>query len=299
MSSNSDPLETAILFLVFRRPDTTQRVFNAIRSARPKRLYLAADGPRPDRVGEEASCSEVREIISNVDWPCEIKLLFREANLGCRVGVSTAIDWFFDNEEEGIILEDDCLPDQSYFLFCEDLLERYREDNQVMVISGDYFHGVSHKPEYSYFFSRYNHCWGWASWRRAWQYYDRDMSQWPGLRDTDWLICVGDGHSDFEKYWKNIFDLAHAGKIDSWAYRWRFSCWLREGLTALPSINLVKNIGFGQNATHTKSDDDRAWIGRIPLDAISFPLICPEKVERDVVADRWTDLNVVGTKLPL
>ena len=289
-------MQTAILFLVFNRPDVTQRVFEAIRDARPPRLYIAADGPRIDRPDEEALCEQTRQIVSNIDWPCEISTLFRDENLGCRVGVSTAIDWFFEHEEEGIILEDDCLPDESFFVYCEELLDTYKNAPDIMAISGDYFHGEARRPETSYYFSRYNHCWGWASWRRAWQLYDRDMSRWPELRNSGWLTDISGGHSDFSRYWTYVFDKAYAGEIDSWAYRWLFSCWIHHGLTALPSVNLVKNIGFGDAATHTTGD--KRWED-MPLETISFPLKKPENVERHVALDRLTDLNVVRTRIPV
>ena len=287
-------MHTPVLFLVFNRPDTTAQVFEAIREARPPRLYVAADGPRKDRPGEKERCGQVREIASAVDWPCVLKTLFRDENLGCGIAVSTAIDWFFEKEPEGIILEDDCLPHDSFFPFSEELLERYREEDRVMVISGNYFHGRTHKPEHSYFFSRFPHCWGWASWRRAWQSYDHAMAQWPGLRESDWLIRVGGGHRDFRAYWTQVFDATHAGDIDSWDYQWTFSCWVYNGLTILPSKNLVKNIGFGEDSTHTT--DDGGWIAQLPLEKMEFPLVHPENILRDKVADRWTDLHVFRTR---
>jgi hypothetical protein len=290
------PLKTPVLFLIFNRLDTTRQVFEAIRQAKPPRLYIAADGPRDDKLEEDQKVQAIREyVVNNINWDCEVKTLFREKNLGCRYAVSGGITWFFENEEMGIVLEDDCLPSLSFFWFCEELLERYRQDTRVMVISGDYFHGKAHEPVHSYFFSRYNHCWGWASWRRAWQFYDRDMGQWPRLRKTDWLIRVGDSHRDFREYWKKIFDAAHAGKADTWDYQWTFSCWVQNGLTVLPLRNLVKNIGFGQDSTHTKGDG--GWIARLPLEFITFPLSHPDQVARDKVADRWSDLNVIGTKV--
>lgn len=174
-------MHSAVLFLVFNRPDTTRQVLDSIRQARPPRLYVAADGAREDRPGERERCERVRGIATDVDWPCEVHTLFRARNLGCKTAVSGGISWFFEQEEEGIILEDDVLPDQSFFVFCEELLERYRHEAKVTMISGDYFHGNNHQPTASYFFSRYTHIWGWASWRRAWQHYDREMAQWPSL----------------------------------------------------------------------------------------------------------------------
>jgi hypothetical protein len=265
-------------------------VFAAIRQARPTRLYVAADGPRADRSGEADRCAEVRRIATAVDWPGELKILFREQNMGCRRAVSKGIDWFFEQVEEGIILEDDCVPDPSYFRFAQELLTRYRDDKRVMVIAGNHFHGAAHQPPYNYFFSRYPHCWGWASWRRAWQLYDREMSLWLALRDSDWLLGIGSGSRPFQRYWTDIFDQAYANKVDSWAYRWLFSCWVQNGLAILPARNLVINIGFGEDATHTKGSNSL----ELKLEALDFPLTHPPYILRDVEADRWTDRHVFG-----
>jgi hypothetical protein len=290
---NSTTMNIAVLFLTFNRPETTQRVFEAIRAAAPARLYVAADGPRADRPDEAARCTAVREIATTIDWPCTVRTLFRDNNLGCRVAVSTAIDWFFAHEPEGIILEDDCLPDLSWFRFADEMLARYRDDERIMCISANHFHGRTHQPEASYFFSRYNHCWGWASWRRAWQHYDRDMEAWPRLRNTDWLRSVGMGSRLFQRYWRSIFDMAREGKtVDSWAYRWTFSSWTRNGLTVLPARNLVVNIGIGTDATHTSEADPR--LQKLPLERLSFPLRHPLAVERDIAADEWTDRRHFG-----
>jgi hypothetical protein len=290
---NNSQLSTPILFLIFNRLETTKQVLTAIRQAQPTRLYVAADGPRPNHLGEAEKVQAVRDyVISYINWDCEVKTLFREENLGCRVAVSGAIDWFFEHEAEGIILEDDCIPDASFFPYVEELLNRYRDDERIMVIAGNHFHGEAHQPSYSYFFSRYNHCWGWATWRRAWQHYDHDMSQWPKLRNTNWLITIGDGNRNFQRYWTRIFDQAYAQKVDSWAYRWTFSCWAQSGLTILPALNLVKNIGFDENATHTKSKNGSHKLSTLPLESLTFSLSHPSNVIRDYEADRWSDLNL-------
>lgn len=286
----SAPLNTAVLFLVFNRPDVTVQVFDAIRQAKPLLFFVAADGPRADRFGEAERCAEVRRIATAVDWPCEVKTLFRDENMGCRRAVSSAIDWFFEQVEEGIILEEDCVPDPCYFRFAQELLNHYRDDKRVMAIAASHFHGSAHQPLYSYFFSRYNHCWGWASWRRAWQLYDRDMSLWPELRETDWLLSIGNGNRLFRGYWTEIFDRAYAGKIDSWAYRWTFSCWAQNGLTILPARNLVKNIGFSEDATHTK--DNNSLESKLILESLDSPLVHPPCMVRDVMADKWSDFHV-------
>jgi len=169
------PLYTPILFLIFNRPDTTQKVFNAIRKAKPKQFFIAADGSPPDREGEIEKCQKSRKIATSVDWDCEVKTLFRDKNLGCKIAISSAIDWFFENVEEGIILEDDCLPHQSFFWFCQELLEYYRNDTRIMHISGDNFQFGRKRGEGSYYFSKYSHVWGWATWRRAWKCFDINM----------------------------------------------------------------------------------------------------------------------------
>jgi hypothetical protein len=280
----------AILLLVFNRPDTTLRVFDVVRQAKPVRLYIAADGPRPGQEGEKERCEQVRQIAKGVDWPCDVRTLFRDENLGCRRAVSSAIDWFFEQEEAGIILEDDCVPEQGFFRYAEELLERYKEDERVMVIAALHFHGEAHKPSHSYFFSRYGHCWGWASWRRAWQHYDHNMALWPKLRDTDWLLGIGNGSPIFRRYWTAIFDSAYADKVDSWAYRWLFSCWAQNGLAILPSKNLVTNVGFGEAATHTVKGGGP--LENLPLERLHFPLNHPSDMVRDVAADNWTDHHV-------
>ena len=271
-----------ILFLVFNRPDTTARVFEAIRRARPARLYVAADGARAERQGEAGRCAETRRIATAVDWPCEVRTLFRDQNLGCRLGVSTAIDWFFEHEQEGIIIEDDCVPSPSFFPYCAELLDRYRHDERVMCISGDNPAGSMPRHDASYAFSRYPLIWGWATWRRAWRLYDVDMSNWPRFRDAGRLRgCLDDEF--LQRYWREIFNRAAAGEIDSWAYRWTFSCWFNGGLTSVPRLNLVSNIGFGPEATHTlQSDSARA---NLPVRELQWPLVHPDFVARDAVAD--------------
>ena len=246
------PLQTAVLFLVFNRPDTTKQVFEAIRQAKPPRLYVAADGARPSREGEAERVAQVRQIATAVDWPCELKILFREKNLGCKMAVSGGIDWFFQNEDQGIILEDDCLPQPDFFIFCETLLNRYALDERVWVVTGDNFQNGQRRGEASYYFSRYNHVWGWASWRRAWSKRDMEIKFWPEWKESPrWKAFLPDQVE--RTYWSNIFDQIYRNQIDTWDYPWTASVWLHGGLTATPNVNLIKNIGFGADATHTSS----------------------------------------------
>lgn len=285
-------INTAVLFLVFNRPEITAKCFGAIRAARPARLYVAADGPRSGLPGEAERCERVRTISTAVDWPCDIKVLFRTENLGCRHAVSGALQWFFEHEEEGIVLEDDCLASADWFRFAEEMLEYYRYDSRIMCVSATHFHGEAHVPDYSYFFSRYNHCWGWASWRRAWAMYDSEMISWPTLRNKEWLQGIGHGSKAFANYWSKVFDSVHSQKINSWAYRWMFSCWAQNGLSILPSRNLVSNIGFDRNATNMRADNPLE--DATPLESINFPLKHPKNVTPDFAADLWTDINVFG-----
>jgi hypothetical protein len=283
-------LHTPVLFIVFNRLDTTQQVFAAIRQARPPRLYIAADGPRLDRLGEAAKVEAVRHyVVSHVDWDCVVKTRFQSTNLGCRLAVSGAIDWFFEHELEGIILEDDCLPDASFFPYTQELLGRYRDDQRIMGISGIHLHGDEHQPPHSYFFSHYNHVWGWASWRRAWQHYDREMDHWPALSQTEWLLTVGDGNRQFQRHWQRIFAQTADGTIDTWDYQWTFSAWSQGGLSILPARNLIRNIGFGAGATHATHGGD--GLSDLPLESLDFPLVHPAVVMRDYAADRWTYEN--------
>lgn len=283
-------LTTPILFIIFNRPDTTKRVFNEIRKAKPTKLFVVADGPRNNKKGEKEKCKQTRKIIEQVGWDCEVYKLYLDKNSGCKIAVSSAIDWFFENVEEGIVLEDDCLPHSTFFRFCRELLEKYRDDERVFVMTGNNFLFGHKRTDYSYYFSRYNHCWGWATWRRAWCYYDREVKIWPEIKNGNWLKDIL-GHSDAVRYWSNIFQRVYENKIDSWAYPWTFSCWIQNGLTIIPSVNLVSNIGFGSEATHTKGTGKLA---NMPVDGITFPLRHPPFVVRNTWADDFTQKNIFG-----
>ena len=208
-------MKSPLLFLVFNRPKTTRQVFEAIRAERPTKLYVAADGPRQNRQDEPERCEEVRRVATNVDWPCEVKTRFSDHNFGCKAGVSNGINWFFENEEEGVILEDDILPLPSFFAYCDELLERYRHDDRVAMISGCNLISSYYKPNESYFFSRIPHIWGWASWRRAWQHFDISMNTWPVWRDQGGLEYFSAGNKLVNSYWRHKFNEVYNGKIDT------------------------------------------------------------------------------------
>lgn len=249
-------LNTAVLFLVFNRLDTTKQVFEAIREAKPPRLYIAADGARELKDGEDEKVNAVREYItSNIDWECEVKTLFRDENLGCKMAVSGAIDWFFENEEMGIILEDDCLPSQSFFWFCEELLVKYKDDTRVGQISGFNPLNNFNNSDTSYLFSKFGPIWGWASWRRAWSNYDVHIKCWPEIKDGEIMSFITDSRK--EAIWReSLFDDIYTKKIDTWDYQWAFSKLINSELSIVPNKNLIQNIGFGDDATHTKGAID-------------------------------------------
>ena len=282
---------TAVLFLIFNRPDTTTEVFAAIREARPARLYVAADGPRPDRAGEAERCAEARRIATEVDWPCEVRTLFRDQNLGCRRAVSGAITWFFEHEEEGIILEDDCVPHPSFFAFCGELLERYRDDRQIMCITGNNFQADMKGWPYSYYYSIFNHCWGWASWRRAWAFYDSELEGFDPTvapRKLDRLCRV----RGFGDHWARIFDRVKTGQIDSWAYIWTWTCFRHGGLTCTPRVNLVSNIGFGESGTHTTARVSP--FANMETFEMEQPLVPPPAKKSEATFDRYAARNHFG-----
>lgn len=292
LATAKEPLATAVLFLIFNRPDTTARVFDAIRRVKPRRLYIAADGARDWKEGEIDRVESARAIATSIDWPCELRTLFRDDNLGCKGAVSDAITWFFKHEEQGIILEDDCLPHVDFFRFATTMLNRYKEDDRVSVVTGNNFlNSVPHRQS-SYYFSKYSHCWGWASWRRAWQYYDGDLSFWPEWSESpDWKRRMSNPME--RRYWEKIFGRVRSGKFDTWDYPWMASIWYHNGLTVTPNVNLVSNIGFGPNSTHTTQSDSP--LAAIPTEGLG-EIRHPRVVETDAEADRYVFEHVIGGK---
>lgn len=287
------PLKTAVLFLIFKRLDTTKRVFESIRRAKPPRLYIAADGPR-DYVEDEAEkVKAVREyVMNNIDWNCEVKTLFRYKNLGCGKAVSQAITWFFENEEMGIILEDDTLPSQSFFWFCEELLERYKDDMRVGMISGNNFQKGIKRGEADYYFSIYNHIWGWASWANRWNNYDFTLKSFEVKELTNIVDNLFDD-KNVRAYWKDIFKKMKKNKIDTWDYQWTFTLWKNNYLTILPNTNLVSNIGFGFDSTHTAiADSEFANLPRFEINLSKHP----EYVVQNKEADEFSSKLICSKK---
>lgn len=278
-------MKTPIAFIIFRRPDTTQKVFEKIRQVKPPKLFIISDAPRPDKPGELEKCEKTRAIIDTIDWDCEVYKNYADVNLGSYRRIPSGLDWVFSQVDEAIILEDDCLPELSFFQYCEELLERYRHDTRIMAISGDNFQFGQQRTEDSYYFSRYTHSWGWATWKRAWQYFDLDMKVWPQVREQKLLNLILNNDRD-ARYWEWILQLTYESKIKAWDYRWTFAAWLQNGLTILPSVNLISNIGVGEDATHTISADIPYM--NLPTQAMEFPLKHPQFVIRNRLADQYS-----------
>ena len=278
------PLITPVLFMTFERPGTTKKVFESIRQAQPKRLYIAQNFPSSDNTEEIKKWKDVRAIIENIDWNCDVRKLYRERYLDVKTSVSSAIDWFFENVEEGIILEDDCLPSQSFFWFCQELLEYYRDDTRIMTISGTNFQFGKMRGEGSYYFSKYVHAWGWAGWRRSWRHYDVDIKSFEKFKTENRINNIFRIKQQ-QKYWTKVFQLVHEGKIDTWDYQWAYSCFINNGLCIMPNVNLVSNIGFGIDSTHTQ--DENSIFSKIKGEEIT-EIVHPEFVLANQEADLFT-----------
>jgi hypothetical protein len=270
--------KSAVLFLIFNRPDTTARVFEQIKAARPPRLYIAADGPRVNHPAEALLCNETRAVVSNIDWDCQVKTLFRAENLGCKNAMSSAIDWFFEQEVEGIILEDDCLPSNSFFHYCDTLLEKYRFDTRIRHIAGSNLQRGTKWGDASIYFTNQTHVWGWASWKRVWQDYDKDLKQYSEEDAPGKLSNIFTDPFVIEE-WTKFFRQLKAGEIDTWDFQLAFLNFFNNGLSVNPNVNLITNIGFRDDATHTLASDSP--YANIPLEElweISYPTyILPEK----------------------
>jgi len=272
-----------ILVIFWNRPALLEGLLSSLQGLQPERLYLACDGPRADDPDNQELVQRCRDLAEQrLTWSVQVQRRYADTNQGCRAGVAGAIGWFFEQEEEGIVLEDDVHPDPSFFPFMQELLERYRHDTRVGSISSHYFHRQASDSASSYRFSIYNHCWGWGSWRRAWAHYDYSLSSWPAFRDQGFLAGLGDVR--FRRYWTRILNATACGEIDTWDFAWTYSHWKAGMLSCVPDRCLVENAGFGPDATHTNAE-------LCPLPAplpMTFPLRHPQFVRPSPVHDRFT-----------
>lgn len=285
----TSPLKTALLFIVFNRLETTKKVFQAIQRAKPPRLYIAADGPRENRSGEYDKVQRVRNfIIENIDWECEVRTLFRDKNIGCGGAVSEAITWFFDNEDMGIILEDDCYPSQSFFWFAESALIKYKDEEKIYGITGD-FRGVSY-PEKTNNISLISFplIWGWATWKRVWKHYDRSMKDWSGSIND--ITALANSSNETKRYFQRSFHKTAKGEINTWDYQFAFKMLQQQGYFIAPNINLISNIGFGDDSTHLVNFDPLS--NALPVHEATIDI--SHFVENDY--DEWLCKNAFNRK---
>jgi hypothetical protein len=290
---NSD-FDTAVLFLVFNRFELTVEVFKTIQIAQPPRLYIASDGFRDHVVGEKENVDRIRNfLISNINWDCEVYTLFREKNLGCKYAVSEGISWFFKNEEMGIILEDDCLPSQSFYIYCEELLNKYKNSNDIYFISGLGEPKLANKIDFDYSFTKYPFVWGWASWRRVWKNYDVNISDWTNNQDN--LVNSISNNVSTRRYWKKVLQKVYDSKIDTWDYQLSHLILKNYGKCIIPKINLVSNIGFGKNATHTINPDSK--FAKRAVHNFDFPLKHPDQKLNNLDIDNFFDVNLFTEKI--
>lgn len=279
-------MKSPVLFVIFCREDTTRKVFELIREAKPPRLYVAADGPRNNRPDDKLKCEATRKIIENVDWECEVRTLFQKNNLGCGRGVSTAITWFFENEEQGIILEDDILPNIEFFTYCDEMLERYKNSEQIQLVTGYNFFFDGYTAQYSYYMSHFLQIWGWASWRRVWKTYEYDTKK---LNRKDFLRKLKNAfpHPVY-RYYKNIFDVMSKHKNDTWDYQFFFNQILYQRFSIIPFTNLIENIGFGSAEASHATDNENELIRQL-INHKSHPILPlkhPESVYQDPDAEK-------------
>ncbi len=284
--------EVPVVLFLFNRPAETERLLKQIALVRPTNLLVVCDGPRTNHPTDSSRCAEVKSLIERgITWPTTLITNYADKNLGCKVRVASGIDWIFENFDRAIILEDDCIPDPTFFQYCEALLEYYKDHQDMGMISGDNFLPSGLSVDHSYYFSRYTHIWGWATWKRAWKQYDIGMTSWPTLRDSGWLESLF-SHPLEAQYWKETFERTYNGTVNTWDYQWLFASWVAGLLTILPKRNLVSNIGFGPSATHTEGFDPNAHaLACLPM---GFPLVHPPTKERNVAFDDWSQQHIFG-----
>lgn len=271
---NPKSLSVAVLFIIYNRLETTQKVFESLAKAKPSKLYIASDGPNSNKFEDEKKVKSVRKFVyESINWSCDVKTLFQESNIGCALNVKTSIDWFFDNEEYGIIIEDDVFPSHSFYWYCEELLKKYENDYRIGMISGNNHINFNNINE-SYLFSKHKGIWGWATWKRAWDNMDFDMSWLVSPYKNDIIKNMGHGYRSYV-HWKNAINHIKNQIVDTWGWKWYFSLAAYNQLCIFPKYNLVANMGFGDNATHTHSSVKKEYI---QVQDIELPLKHPKYV---------------------
>jgi hypothetical protein len=293
--------DVPVLLIVFRRPAMARRLVAALREVRPRLVFVAADGPRSDEPDDPQQCADTRSVIDHIDWPCTVQTLFHGENLGCKVGPETAIDWFLSRVPSGIVLEEDCIPAAEFFRFCTELLERYEEDDRVMMIGGHNPITTWPADRPSYVFSRSSPTWGWATWRRAWRHYDPELRAWDSA-EVRRALRTRMAPVEFRMASRR-FDMVRAGAIEAWDFGWNLAMLRRDGLSVIPAGNMIDNVGFGPGATHTRNP--RSPDAGIPLRPVEFPLTHPgstvpsAEFEAALLAHRFPVHRRILTRLPV
>ena len=290
MTKEKSLIDVPVLLMLFNRPETTKKVFDALRLIKPAKLFIAANGPRPGNAKDPELCRAVKAIFDGVDWECEVHTNYRETNIGMQPHWRLAVDWFFGSADRGIVLEDDCVPNGSFFMFCKDLLERYKNDESVMHVNGSNFLFGHKRGDASYYVSKYPHVWGWATWKRAWRKYDDALSTFPAFEKSDRMVAIAT--SDAEKeYWMKFFREIHSGARDGCDVKWLYSIWSNDGFCITPNVNMVTNIGYGLGAGHTFFKEKTLGQPAVELDSIVHPVLVPSaplSSLRDAEADAFT-----------
>lgn len=298
--SNTSAYDVPVLFLVFNQPEITNKVFQQIKKIKPKKLFVSADGPRNEKPGEIIECLEVRSLFNEIDWDCELQTRFLDTNLGCKKAVSTAISWFFEHNEEGIIIEYDCLPNKDFFIFCKIMLNLYRNDTRVMCISGNNFQDNIKRGDGSYYYSRIATIWGWATWRRAWRYWEGSVSTFPEFTQQRILKNAFNDIKSINHWHGKFSDVYNGLNISTWGFPWVYAVMSQGGLCVTPNVNLVTNIGFTSHATHaTDKNSPFAFLATSPLTELKSPKFMVANVDADIYFSRKLALTPLSEKLRL
>ena len=281
-------INTPIVLICFNRPNETAKIFNKIKLIKPKKLFLIMDGPRIGEQEDIINCLLVKNIVTNISWNCIVYKNFSKKNLGLKKRIVSGLNWVFSKTKSAIILEDDCLPNRDFFTFCQKLLIYYEKNNTVRFITGNNFQKSKHNKKTSYYFSKYSHIWGWATWKNTWELYCDDNRVWKKYLNSKEFCKTCPNYLE-RRYWKSMFNKVKSGKLKSWSIYLLFSIWKNSGLTATPSVNLVKNLGFNERGTNTKISTIKYNTKNLTL---SKKLIHPKKIFQNSLVDNYVFENI-------
>lgn len=279
-SSNDFP---AVAVFIFNRPELASKLLEILRRVRPSKLYVISDGSRIARSDDLIKVQKSREVFNSIDWECNVQFNYSDRNLGSKWRIISGIEWVLSQEEMAIFLEDDCLPDESFFIFCNELLKRYKLDLNVGMISGNNFISDSLISKNSYTFSNFYNCWGWATWSNRWfNHFDPEIKSWPKFSKSEDFYLIAKSFF-LRLYWRNIYTKIYKGEMQTaWDYQWMLANWSAKRVSIVPSFNLVSNVGFGEDATHTTEITDMI---NLPSNRMKFPLIHPKEIHADNTFD--------------